>query len=347
MPRASTFSAVIAVAVTAVATGARAQAQEPVSILVEGSIPCTNETDFFARVHRRAPGARSGQPGEPTRTFSISVEGLAPSMHGRLSVVHLDGRSSTRDVDGESCEDVVDALALITAVDIDPDAVRASPNARPAETIVPAASAKEPSPPLLVAPATAEKWHVSLGIEPSVTARVAPQPLYGLPIFIELASPSPSLLSPSFELGFERTFNSTTQDAVGDAVFDLVEGFFKRARSPTARRECELAPACDSMLDFFRLPGKAAKSLANRTARIGRVVRARAGGPRHLPARWAGVRRCTTWLGNPAAGTTSSQFDPDTSLGQVKPWNWRAGIGIGCTIFVMGFRIAVHCVIER
>src|SRR4051812_45656878 len=147
MLRASPFSAVVAVVVTAVASGVRAEAQEPVSIVVEGSIPCTNESDFFARVHRRAPGARSGKPGEPTRTFSIAVEGMAPAMHGRLSVVHLDGRSSTRDVDGESCKDVVDALALITAVDIDPDAVQASPDVLPPEMTAPFGAAKEPTPP--------------------------------------------------------------------------------------------------------------------------------------------------------------------------------------------------------
>jgi len=264
MRRASTFSAIVAVLVTAVATGAHAQSQEPVSILVQGSIPCTNESDFFARVHRRAPGARSGQPGEPTRTFSIAVEGTAPSMHGRLAVVHLDGRSSTRDVDGESCEDVVDALALITAVDIDPDAVRASPNARPAETsVVPTASAIEPSPPPLVTPATGEKWHVSLGIEPSVTARVAPEPLYGLPFFVELASPSLSLLSPSFALGFERTFNATTQDAAGDAVFDLVEGFFQACPLAYRSARMRVGPCLRFDAGLLQAAGKSGKGLAN------------------------------------------------------------------------------------
>src|SRR5260370_1906635 len=127
MPRASFSSAKLVVAITAVSSWAHAEGQEPVSIRVEGSAPCTSEADFFARVHRRATGARSGQPGEPTRSFAISLDGAAPSIHGRLSIGHLDARTSTRAVSGESCEDVVDALALIPPLDIHAAAARPSP----------------------------------------------------------------------------------------------------------------------------------------------------------------------------------------------------------------------------
>jgi hypothetical protein len=328
MPRASLSLAMIAVAFTAASTEVRAEGQEPVSIRVDGSIPCTSEADFFARVHRRAPGARSGQPGEPTRSFTIILEGAAPSMRGRLSIVRLDGRSSTREVTGESCTDVVDALALITAVDIDPDAARATPSERIAvETFPSTPDEREPPPPTLVAPAPSEPWHVSAGIEPSVTAGVAPQPLFGLPVFLELMSPSSGILSPSFALGFERTFNSTTEIPAGDAVFDLVGGFFQACPVAYSSSRLRAGPCLRFDAGLLQAAGKKGKSLNSAQTdsgpwfALGLVGRAnyQLGGPVFVGAQFG--------LGIPLV-PYQYRFDPDTLLGQTGRLHWRAGMGM-------------------
>src|SRR5258706_8021065 len=105
-------------------------APEAIRVQTEGAVRCTTADDFFARVHRRAALTRLASTDERARSFSIAVEGSEPALHGRLAITHLDGTSSTRDVEGESCDEVVDALALITAIDIDPRAVAPQPEAQ-------------------------------------------------------------------------------------------------------------------------------------------------------------------------------------------------------------------------
>jgi hypothetical protein len=317
-----------ALALTSLSLTARAELEEPVAIRIEGFIPCTSEEDFFARVQHRAPGARRGQPSEPTRTFTISLMGSAASVYGRLAIVHLDGRSSTREVTGESCADVVDALALITAVDIDPAAAGATsvdPSAPEPVLPTPDAIAPPSSPPPL---ARAERWHVGAGVEPSVTARVAPQSLYGLPIYVELTSPSTSVLSPSLILGFERTFNSTTEATQGDAAFDLVGGFLQACPIAWISARARAGPCLRFDAGRLEGAGKGGKSVVSPHSdsrpwfALGVVGRAsfRLGGPLFLGAQ--------VGLGVPLVQHYRFELDPQIPLGEVESWNWRAGIGL-------------------
>jgi hypothetical protein len=333
MVRVRFWSAMVAVAVSSFVTKSRAQTGEPVSIRIDGSVPCTSDADFFERVRRRAAGARSGQADEPTRTFTIRIDGTAPSMQGRLSVVHLDGRSSTREVSGESCNDVVDALALITAVDIDPDAARAAPSEQP--VLPPPAPAfdeqRAPTVDWVPASESGPSWHLAAGIEPSVIARVAPQSLVGLPVFVELTRASSASWAPSFVLGFERTLDSTTESQVGDAVFDLVEGF---AQACTLLRGWErfwAGPCTRFEVGALQAAGKGGKSLISARPdsgpwlAFGLAGRAdfRLAGPVHLGAQIG--------LGIPLV-RYDYRFDPGPSFGEAKPWSWRAGLG-----FKVGF----------
>ena len=267
MPRASTFSAVIAALVTAVATGARGQAQEPVSILVEGSNPLHERNRFLRARASSSPGGAQRAAGRAD-THLLDFGGGPSSFDARATL----GRPPRRTIVDPRCRRrIVRGRGRRARTDYGgrhhPDAVRVSPNAGPAETIVPAASAEEPTPPLLVAPATTEKWHVSVGIEPSVTARVAPQPLYGLPIFIELASPSPSLLSPSFELGFERRSTRPPNTRWATRSSTWWKDFSGHRGSPTPRRRMRLGPCLRFDAGVLQAAGKSGKSLGERTAR--------------------------------------------------------------------------------
>src|SRR5262245_15953114 len=96
---------------------AEAEAEEAIVVDGEGVVSCTNADDFFARVQARAIGARRARLGEAARRFVFDIDQVGLRMRGLLVVRQLDGRSTRREVTGESCDEVADALALITALD--------------------------------------------------------------------------------------------------------------------------------------------------------------------------------------------------------------------------------------
>jgi hypothetical protein len=95
--------------------------QQPVRItyLAEGA--CPGERSFRQDVESRTLLAR--QPaGQETRQFIVMVKDQGRQSLGRLVIGNQHGSVVTREVTGESCAEVASALALITALAIDPQA---------------------------------------------------------------------------------------------------------------------------------------------------------------------------------------------------------------------------------
>jgi hypothetical protein len=100
----------------------------PASADVEGirltysgaDLDCPDEGRFFQAVTARTDLVRRAAEGEPARAFVVSITRDASGIRGALSITGLDGSVSKREVTGESCNEVVSALALITALAIDP-----------------------------------------------------------------------------------------------------------------------------------------------------------------------------------------------------------------------------------
>ena len=63
--------------------------------------------------------ARGTQPG---RTFEINVDAVGGRSRGRLRILAAGGEATAREVSAGSCDEVASALALVTALAIDPDA---------------------------------------------------------------------------------------------------------------------------------------------------------------------------------------------------------------------------------
>jgi hypothetical protein len=147
-----------ALAVLGLASGVAAQApeSEPVHITYGAVAACPGRDAFIAQVQARTSRARVAADGELGRTIAVSVQPTGRGFFGTLVVTTPAGETSTRDVSAESCDEVVEALALITALTIDPEAntrplreVAAPPSAAPIqpETAQPAAPQPAPAPP--------------------------------------------------------------------------------------------------------------------------------------------------------------------------------------------------------
>jgi hypothetical protein len=130
-----------------------AEPGEPVQIEIQDKAGCTDKDAFMAAVRARSARIREAEPGETARAFRVALA-VTPdgAYRGELTVVDADsegpwGRS--RSIDGKSCQEVVDALAIFTVLAVDPSAVTGEQpvDAPPEETAVPPPIPLAPPPP--------------------------------------------------------------------------------------------------------------------------------------------------------------------------------------------------------
>ncbi|WP_437597485.1 hypothetical protein WMF28_33045 [Sorangium sp. So ce590] len=189
------------------AGGAVARAQPtaaPLRIEYRAEAGCPTEADFRARVSARL--RRALGEADAASAYVVTLEKLDGRFAGRLGVRGADGTASDRDVAGDTCDDVVAALAVVTALAIDaqradaPAAVAAPVAAASASTAAapprPAGSglARPPAPPPPAgsgrtrppapAPAPDVATHLTLGAQFLLGERIG-APSFGARIFAE------------------------------------------------------------------------------------------------------------------------------------------------------------------
>jgi hypothetical protein len=160
---------------------------------------CPQRADFVREVMMRTPRARLSEPGEASRTVIVVLRRAGAATRGNLVLREASGAETTREVEAGSCEEAVSALALVTALAIDPHASTA-----PASELVEAAegvgSVSGRVPPLPAAmqpaaereaireqpPATADRVPRDAGVERTKSSGV---PLLGARIGAEIMSP--------------------------------------------------------------------------------------------------------------------------------------------------------------
>jgi hypothetical protein len=89
------------------------------AIVVELESGCVTADEFMAEVRSRAPRAREALPEEPVRRVHVTISGDTPVI-GRLVMAGNDGAVIAREVEGATCQEVTNALALVLAVTLDP-----------------------------------------------------------------------------------------------------------------------------------------------------------------------------------------------------------------------------------
>jgi len=187
---------VLLVASALTALGGVAQAQpaptadepEPIFVAVDPAVRCVTAQDFFRLVRRRTPRARAAEPGEPGRHFRLAIEG-DDRVVGRLLAEEEAGTTPLREVEGASCEEVADALALVLAVTLDPlaqqgpaaseEPVRERPQTRPSpgSPVPPPPVHAERAPP---GRGSARSWEHAFGGEATLAVGLVEKPMVGL-----------------------------------------------------------------------------------------------------------------------------------------------------------------------
>jgi hypothetical protein len=223
---------VVSVALLFGAREARAQSAAPrakVVVHIEYEAPgnCPSAHEFEAAVTGRTEQVElaTDADGATAVAVKIRVRATGSTYAGHLFMVGREGTMSRRDVEDTLCAEVVDALALVTALAVDPNASLSAAHASPpvATNAAPAPAPPAPTPPAVPAmpeaprplvpdahPAPARPaedeprtptvpltWHLDAGLEGDVLGGIAADAMLGAGAFVELASTGRRVFAPS------------------------------------------------------------------------------------------------------------------------------------------------------
>ncbi len=222
-------------AVCCFALGASAEtAVEPVRIEFSADAGCPSERDVQREILSRTRRARMAEPGEAARLFRLSARSRPGKVVGRLEIVGLDGASTVREVTGNACGEVLEALTLVARIAIDPS--QPLENESPALPVDTPRERKEPQPPQerkivqraaprnapLHARATQRpvRLRVGIGAQALATTLIAPDFAPGAGVFVDLVGTPPSWLGA--QAGLRVLTSGAEETAAGTARFTLL-----------------------------------------------------------------------------------------------------------------------------
>ena len=96
--------------------------QEPLRLQYHAFAGCDDEQQFVAALRSRAPRARLATAGETARIFDVEIAESKTGARAKLTIRESSGRATVREIEAKDCREAVDALALIAALAVDPDA---------------------------------------------------------------------------------------------------------------------------------------------------------------------------------------------------------------------------------
>jgi hypothetical protein len=119
------------------------EAPIPIRIVFDAPADCSTGEAFYQGVRSRTDRVRRAEAGETGTELGVRVTKTSGKVHGELDLIGEHGESDRRVVDGETCDEVVEALSLTAALALDPTA-RVEP-ARPVPA-TPKAASPAPAP---------------------------------------------------------------------------------------------------------------------------------------------------------------------------------------------------------
>jgi len=129
------WAAALVVAIVLIASPSRAASTEDVYVQYEAGASCPTEASFEARLGAltsKATLRTLAPPNNGSTTLTVRLVSAQGRYEGRLSFHRAStGEVTERTVSSAACEDVVQALALVAALAIDPDTDPSLPVARP------------------------------------------------------------------------------------------------------------------------------------------------------------------------------------------------------------------------
>jgi hypothetical protein len=198
-PKALLGAALVAT-LACVALPARADS-EAITLDYDAGAGCPDRKEFVVRVHSFTSKAEIvTDDGAPRRKFGVQVSHAANSVQGELTIDDR-GAKTTRHVSGKTCDEVISALALATAIAVDPDALGDETAAEPA-----APKATEPAPPAKARPVAP----VPKSPAPPVRTPLAPKKPPGpAALYISVGARAGDAMSPSLRFEGAAEFGVT------------------------------------------------------------------------------------------------------------------------------------------
>ena len=196
--RALAFAAACIAALVAWSAHSDADAGEGVRLDYQVDPSCAGQDAFVAEVHARSPRIRFAP--DATRTLVVRVEARGGKLAGRIEL-----GGTQRVVAGATCEEVISALGLVTALALDPLASTSpNPTATSSATTAPSASAsatasssststKDAGADVITSederelPVEKRKWSFAAGADAEVVLGAGPDPMFAVPVFFEAA----------------------------------------------------------------------------------------------------------------------------------------------------------------
>src|SRR5215831_19911546 len=111
-----------------------ALAPSPVPIDFEAPVGCSSADAFYAAVAARLDRAHLVRAAQAGMRLGIRLTRSPARVHGELRLSDGRGGAETRKVDGTTCDEVADVLALTTALALDPASSGGARPAPPAST---------------------------------------------------------------------------------------------------------------------------------------------------------------------------------------------------------------------
>lgn len=279
----STLCAGVLVAASAAAASAGSEA---VRLSYRASTGCPGEARFWDEVAARTDRVRRAGADEPARLFSVLVDAGPTQSRGVLETTDANGAGSRREVTGESCAEVVSALALIAALAIDSQA-RTDPNPPVAHTepemtnragpaalpnTVPGPAGSDPSPPspstAVVSPQVSPprpavrpevnlaSYDWAIGAQGQAAAGLVPVWAPGAGVFVALESKSEEPLSPTFRLTpWFATAHAVFEGALGANITWVVARLEACPVRPVAAVSLRIAACAGMDLGAIRTKG--------------------------------------------------------------------------------------------
>jgi hypothetical protein len=192
---------------------------------------CPDAIEFARQIQTRAPRLRPAVADEPALGFYAELSERAGAATGRLTARTPDGREVMREVHGATCDDVVEALALIAALAADPTQAAAagavhaaaplgsSPSPSPSRRQLARRHLDLPEPEVVEPPDPAQRWTFGVGAGLGFDSSISPNPGYGLSVEFAAEGKGGTLFRPLFALSAIRAAAATTETQAGYASF--------------------------------------------------------------------------------------------------------------------------------
>jgi hypothetical protein len=211
-----------------------------VSLELTGPSGCGSESDLAARIAWRTSRVRIVPLGASERRLEVVLETAPGSATATLSLTLPNGRRATRVLRAATCDEAVDAAALVAAVTLDPTASTAPTTPLPdagagdaggkggaggtgVTPPPPVSTARPPEPPGGSGGTGGSRSELSgaLFVPAALVTGPAPAPLYGVGAGAIGVWDRGSLLSPALRVSYVHFFGQEFDELGGTAYFGL------------------------------------------------------------------------------------------------------------------------------